>query len=189
VPILAPDSPEVTGIDAALNEWRQGDLALDESWFVHVGDPAEPLTDASAEAGAEGLQALTSEVAGLVVVTQTCDVVRTCLTRPYVEVSPLVPMRADDLLAVQRGRRTALLVHPPRHRRRLRGKELGRSARGVARVGDGSGPIHGGRRASRHARRTHGRGLRRKRSSRPRPSLVTRRTSSMTRVGRRRKDA
>jgi hypothetical protein len=105
VPSLAPASDEAKRIDAAMNEWRQGDFALGEQWFVHVGDPAEPLTDAAAQAGEGGLQALTSEVAGLVVVTQTCDVVRSCTSRPYVEVAPLVRVDADYLLAVQRGRR------------------------------------------------------------------------------------
>jgi hypothetical protein len=112
VPPLAPESAEAKGIDAALQQWRQGDLALDERWFIHAGDPAEPLTEAAAEAGDEGLQALTSEVAGLAVVTQTCDVVRSCAMRPYVEVSPLVQVRADDLPAIQRGRRPALATLP-----------------------------------------------------------------------------
>lgn len=109
---LAPDSTEVAEIDAALKEWRQGDLALDELWFVHIGDPAEPLTEASAGASDEGLQALMSQADGLVVVTQTCDVVRTCAVRPYIEVAPLVQVREGDLLAIQRGRRPALATLP-----------------------------------------------------------------------------
>ena len=64
-----------------------------------------PLTAAAAEGDDAGLQALTSEVLGLVVLTQTCDVVRSCVTRPYVEVAPLVQVETDDLLAIQRGRR------------------------------------------------------------------------------------
>lgn len=112
MPILAPDSAQANGIDAALQAWRQGDLALDERWFIHVADPAQPLTAAAAEADGAGLQALTSEVAGLAVVTQTCDVVRSCVTRPYVEVAPIVRVSADDLHAVQRGRRPALATLP-----------------------------------------------------------------------------
>ncbi|MBK6693593.1 MAG: hypothetical protein IPG50_15500 [Myxococcales bacterium] len=108
---LAPDSDEAKRIDASLNEWRQGDLALEESWFVHVGDGAAPLSAAAAEAGS-GVQALTSEVLGLVVVTQTCDVVRSCVTRPYVEVAPLVPVSEDDLHQVKRGRRPAHATLP-----------------------------------------------------------------------------
>lgn len=77
--MLSPDSNAVKRIDAALREWRQGDLALGESWFVHVANGAEPLTALTALAaeaeGADGPSALTSEVPGLVVVTQTCDIV------------------------------------------------------------------------------------------------------------------
>jgi len=109
--MLAPDSDEAKRIDASLREWRQGDLALEESWFVHVGDGAAPLSAAAAEAG-NGVQALTSEVLGLVVVTQTCDIVRSCVTRPYVEVSPLVRVSEDDLHQVKRGRRPAHATLP-----------------------------------------------------------------------------
>lgn len=45
-------------------------------------------------------------------VTQTCDVVRPCKTRPYVEVAPLVQVSAEDHLAAQRGRRPALVTLP-----------------------------------------------------------------------------
>jgi hypothetical protein len=110
VATLAPDSDEAKRIDASLREWRQGD-ALEESWFVHVGDGAAPLSAAAAEAGG-GAQALTSEVLGLVVVTQTCDIVRSCVTRPYVEVAPLVRVSEDNLHQVKRGRRPAHATLP-----------------------------------------------------------------------------
>jgi hypothetical protein len=54
VATLAPDSDEAKRIDLALKEWRQGDLALDESWFVHVGDSSAPLSEAAAQAEAAG---------------------------------------------------------------------------------------------------------------------------------------
>lgn len=108
---LAPGSDEAKRIDASLQEWRQGDLALDASWFVHVGDGAAPLTDVASEAG-QGPQALTSEVFGLVVLTQTCDIVRNCVERPYVEVAPLVRVSEEDLHQVKRGRRPALATLP-----------------------------------------------------------------------------
>lgn len=108
---LAPDSDEAKRIDASLQEWRQGDLALDESWFVHVGDGALPLSEAAAQAES-GTQALTSEVLGLVVLTQTCDVVRSCVARPFIEVAPLVRVSEDDLHQVKRGRRPAHATLP-----------------------------------------------------------------------------
>ena len=108
---LAPHSEEAKRIDSSLREWRQGDLALEESWFVHVGDGAVPLSEAAGAAGS-GVQALTSEVLGLVVVTQTCDIVRSCVARPYVEVAPLVRVNKDDLHQVKRGRRPAHATLP-----------------------------------------------------------------------------
>jgi hypothetical protein len=112
VPTLAPDSADARRIDDALRLWRQGDLALDERWFVHVADPSSPLTEVAAEAGGAGLQALTSEVAALAIISQTCDIVRTCSDRPYVEVSPVVHVRPDILIDVQRGRRPSLATLP-----------------------------------------------------------------------------
>lgn len=108
---LAPQSEEAKRIDSSLSEWRQGDLALEESWFVHVGDGAVPLSEA-AGAAESGVQALTSEVLGLAVVTQTCDIVRSCVARPYVEVAPLVRVNKDDLHQVKRGRRPAHATLP-----------------------------------------------------------------------------
>lgn len=109
---IAAGSGEADAIGAALNAWRQGDVALEETWFVHSGDPGEALTDAAAEVAEQGLQALTSEVAGLVIVSQTCDIVRNCVIRPYIEVSPLVRVDDDDLQAIQRGRRPAYASVP-----------------------------------------------------------------------------
>ena len=116
---LAPDSEEVRRIDAALSEWRQGDLALDESWFIHAGDPSLPLSEAAALAEEKGIQALTSEVEGLVVVTQTCDIVRSCTNRPYVEVVPLVRVSDKERLIIQRGHRPAYAPLPAMQERHL----------------------------------------------------------------------
>lgn len=109
--LLAPDSPDVLRINAALSDWRQGDLALDEHWFTHVADATNALTIESAQAG-EGLQAITVEVEGLVVVTQSCDVVRSCSERPFVEVSPLVQVPAAAISDIARGRRPAYAIVP-----------------------------------------------------------------------------
>lgn len=111
----APDREAAAkAIDAALADWRQGDLALDEQWFVHVGEPSNPLT-AHAEAASQdvaGIQALTSEVEGLVVLTQTCDIVRECTKRPYVEVAPIIVVTPEHLAQIQRGQFPALTTVP-----------------------------------------------------------------------------
>lgn len=112
MPPLVPGSDQVRRIDAALAEWRQGDTTLDARWFVHAGDPSRPLTSVAAEAAGEGLQVLTSEVEGAVLMTQTCDIVRSCIERPFVEVSPLVEVPADRLHEIERARRPGYAFIP-----------------------------------------------------------------------------
>lgn len=112
MPRLASGSQEAETIDNALADWRQGDLALEEHWFVHVGDPTRALTDTAAEERSTGLQALTSEVSGLALVTQTCDIVRSCCDRPYIEVAPVVPIAPSELGGIQRGRRPSYAALP-----------------------------------------------------------------------------
>lgn len=117
--MLTSDSAPATEIDAAISTWRQGDLALDERWFIHVGDPSSPLTEASSEAEEAGPQALQTDVEGLVVVTQTCDIVRSCVARPYIEVSPLVQVSERHYQDVKKGRRPAMAAIPAIEARRL----------------------------------------------------------------------
>ena len=96
------DASRTALIDRALAVWRQGDVALDEKWFVQVGDGSSPLTDAAAQAG-PGVQALTVECEGLVVVSQTCDVVRACTDRHFVEVSPLIRVDKEEAARALKG--------------------------------------------------------------------------------------
>jgi len=117
---LQRGSIEVDRIDAALTKWRQGDFTLDEQWFVHVGDPSAALTDASANVEDGGPASVTSEEQGLIVTSQTCDIVRHCVDRPFVEVAPLVMIDdAKDFLDVKMGRRPALTTLPPLESLRL----------------------------------------------------------------------
>lgn len=95
----------VQQVNAALKEWRQGDFVLSEQGFVYRIDPQRPLTEESLDAGFEGADLAESEVRGFVVVTQTCDIVRSCSSRPFVEVVPLVEVDKQYLYEIQRGRR------------------------------------------------------------------------------------
>ncbi len=92
-------------IDVALKEWRQGDFVLGEQWFVYRIDPQQPLAESSKNLDAEGLDLVEDEVQGLVVVTQTCDIVRSCESRPFVEMVPLVAVKEQVLNEIRRGRR------------------------------------------------------------------------------------
>jgi hypothetical protein len=115
---LQAESDEQKRIDAALEAWRQGDLALEVPWFVHAADPRQPLTSEAAQASG-GPTAITSEVEGLVVLSQTCDIVRTCTERPFIEVAPLVQVSESVLGEVRRGRRPAYAFVPSMAERSL----------------------------------------------------------------------
>lgn len=90
-------------IDATLSEWSQGDCTIgDDFWFVTrfvrvafaLRNPHRPLTPAAEDVAAE-TDLAESAVSGFVVVTQTCDLVRSCADRPFLEISPLVEVDAD----------------------------------------------------------------------------------------------
>jgi hypothetical protein len=92
-------------VDAALKEWSQGDCVLGEQWFVHRFNAQCPLTDISRDALSDDSDLVESEVLGFAVVTQTCDIVRSCASRPFIEVVPLVAVDERNLYEIQRGRR------------------------------------------------------------------------------------
>ena len=112
-PLLDP-----AAVDRATDTWRQGDaIVTTEIPFVLLAAAALPLSTAAVETRAQAdpvddvLEVYTEE-RGLVVVSQTCDVVRACQERPFVEVAPLVELEADDYREVERGRSLRYAVLP-----------------------------------------------------------------------------
>lgn len=99
---MATSSVQRAAIDLALSEWRQGDCVLGAHWFVFGVDPDVPLTAEAEEAAAPVVAA---EVRGFMVATQSCDLVRRCEDRPFVEVCPLVVVGDQALREIARGRR------------------------------------------------------------------------------------
>lgn len=109
-------------IDAALAVWRQGDVALSPNLpFVHFADLARPLTNPARQTAIEAgrvehsepaIDAIFSEIPGVVILTQTCDIVRKTTTRPFVEVAPLLSEEPDIVEAVRRLRRPTLAFVP-----------------------------------------------------------------------------
>ena len=82
-------------VDEALRAWRQGDVSLDAGLeFLHLADLTRPhspaslqVSDAMADRGEEleaGPVPVLDEVRGVVMLSQTCDVVRGCLPNPPV---------------------------------------------------------------------------------------------------------
>jgi hypothetical protein len=95
----------IAAIDATLSEWSQGDCTIGEDcWFVTRFDPSRPLTSAAEDVAAE-TDLAESAVSGFVVVTQTCDLVRSCADRPFLEISPLVSVDAAQLAEIRKLKR------------------------------------------------------------------------------------
>lgn len=99
------DANSRSKINEALQQWRQGDCVLGEQWFTFRLSPDAPLTDDAAAAAKDGVDNAESAVFGFAILTQTCDVVRECGERPFVEVCPLVEVDDDKLYEIERGRR------------------------------------------------------------------------------------
>jgi hypothetical protein len=112
-------------IDAALDQWRQGDAVLGANIdFLHMADLACPLTPAAkalvaelnsnAEPVPEGPTPLTDPaVEGYVVLTQTCDLVRKCKDRPFAEVCPLIRASTPEFYdQVRKSRRPSFAAVP-----------------------------------------------------------------------------
>jgi hypothetical protein len=109
---VAEASPQDFALfDEQLSVWRQGDVAFpDEFVFLHLADLRQPLTPQARELASEvdpGVHGIPSEVEGVVVLSQTCDIVRSCKDRPFLEVAPLVVVPEDVLEDVKNNRRPA----------------------------------------------------------------------------------
>jgi len=106
------EPPSLIQVNQALRLWRQGDCVLGPEWFVFRCDPKMAITEEGRAAAASGSELAEEDVAGLVVLTQTCDVVRDCEERPFVEVSPLIKVAEDILHEIERGRRPRFAFVP-----------------------------------------------------------------------------
>lgn len=101
-------------INTSVSQWRQGDVGSLRvvNW---IAAPSDPITDASA-AAARDVDAATAvvhvEVEGVVLITQTCDIVRDCRTRPFVIVAPLVTLKNPAASEALRGMRPRFVNVP-----------------------------------------------------------------------------
>ncbi len=106
-------------IDQALASWRQGDSVLGQHWFLGRADPSRPITDQSREDCDPETGNYESEVPGFSVLTQTCDLVRRCDHRPFVEIAPLTHLDEEEWRSVVRGRQPRFACVPALAHRRL----------------------------------------------------------------------
>ena len=92
-------------VDRKLSAWRQGDCVIGGHWFLFRTDAERPLTGDAAAAATGGSDNAEGAVRGFSILTQTCDLVRSCRDRPFVEVSPLVGVDHRMLHEIELGRR------------------------------------------------------------------------------------
>lgn len=104
---------EIAQIDHQLQQWRQGDIVMSPDVpTLHLAHMAAPGTDASellaAQLAQEGedpsLVVVTTDTPGFMIVSQTCDLVRSCLDRPFVEICPLQMVAPAKLPMIRNGR-------------------------------------------------------------------------------------
>lgn len=81
-------------INAATAAWRQGDCVLGDCWFVHRAQPSD----------GDDTGLIEEQVPGFIVVTQTCDIIRGCSIRPFVDVCPLVQVDEHQLAYIRSAR-------------------------------------------------------------------------------------
>ena len=90
-------SPSAAEVNAAAQTWQQGDV------FIGTGAPLLRLRLPTA--GADGSRRVVAEQHDqIVIVSQTCDVVRSIDHRPYVTVAPAIELDGEDLVNAQRRR-------------------------------------------------------------------------------------
>ena len=113
------DAAAISEVDAECSTWRQGDAFVGEGLtFVHVADLAKPLTgnaSLEAEAGFETDQSLASiatKIPGVVVISQTCDLIRSAADRSYAQIAALRTVEKSFLKEVQRGFRPRFAFIP-----------------------------------------------------------------------------
>lgn len=101
--------------------WRQGDCVLQPFDFLWLTDARHPLTEAGKGAVAEGADVAGQTFPGAVVLTQTCDIVRSWEKRPFLEVAPLNEVDAAQFEEIRKGKQPGYLFIPALSGRRLVG--------------------------------------------------------------------
>lgn len=100
-----------------IKTWRQGDCVRAAQEFVYLIDPSQPLSPEAR--GAVQIEPTTEWVSapmdGLMVVSQSCDIVRDALERSFVEIAPLRALPEDIFQDVVLGHRPQFATVPALH--------------------------------------------------------------------------
>ncbi len=104
---MSDTSQEADQVAEKLRHWRQGDYACDVGGFL--------FAEVAEESGSFDARESTDQLAGLVVISQTCDIVRLTDDKQFVSVCPLmVPTnRSEKEIAAGYFPSLTVLEHPP----------------------------------------------------------------------------
>jgi hypothetical protein len=89
------DADSHAHVDEALGSWQQGDCIVGGIDFVYQVLAAAPVTATASSPLDDDFQVIAAEVPGVVVISQTCDIQRKTIGRPYVETAALVRCPAN----------------------------------------------------------------------------------------------
>lgn len=110
---FAPDVTLVDRVNSSSQAWRQGDVpqlpTASQAWFA---TPAMPLTLPSNEMTGDRFGVVLAAAERLVIVTQTCDIVRDCRDYAHVTLAGVVRLGPDKALQAQRGHRPRFVALP-----------------------------------------------------------------------------
>jgi hypothetical protein len=115
---LSSDAALIAAIDERLKEWNQGDVVLGDAIpFVHLADLNKPISEGSREASklepsGDPLGVVVQKMAGAVVLTQSCDLVRSCRDQPFVKCAALQEVDAAFLDSTRMGQRPRFAYIP-----------------------------------------------------------------------------
>jgi hypothetical protein len=97
---------------ASLEGWQQGDCCLGEHWFLVRFAPDKPLTEDSKASAEQGGDVSEAALPGFVILSQTCDVVRSMVERPYLEVAALRSVDSEELEQIKKERKPRFAFIP-----------------------------------------------------------------------------
>jgi hypothetical protein len=97
---------EEEGFLNRIQQWSQGDCVLGDFPIFWGFNKEHPLTEISLELAEEsdstlGISIGADQVEGLVVISQTCDIVRKVSDRPFVQVVPIVQVHEKDVETIR----------------------------------------------------------------------------------------
>jgi hypothetical protein len=97
-------------INAITETWEQGDCHVDSHEFMFQSNPKHHIaSDTNLE---EQDNVYFQDVVGICIVSQTCDIVRCCKSRPFVEVAPLVEVDNTLIPSIAKGERPSYAFIP-----------------------------------------------------------------------------